>query len=66
MHDLVSVSPTNQDPVKPLRLTLDLDKPVDPATKNSILNTIMETGVPCQEKVSGEGPEGPKKNSTGT
>src|SRR5262245_59120442 len=57
MHDLVSPA------LKPLKLTLDLDpkKSVDPATKEAILNKIMETGIRCQEAVSGEGPEGAKK-----
>ena len=55
MHDLVPANQPNQPP----RLTLDLDpkKPVDVATKDSILNNIMETGIPCQETVTGDGPD---------
>jgi len=66
MHDLVPANPPNPapptDPSK-LRLTLDLDpkKPVDSATRDSILNNIMETGIPCQETVTGDGPEREKK-----
>jgi hypothetical protein len=61
MHDLMPANPPN--PLMPLSLRLDLDpkKPVDPATKEAILNNIMETGLPCQETVSGDGPEGTKK-----
>jgi hypothetical protein len=65
MHDLL---PTNrEDPTPPQRppfkLTLDFDskRPVEPATKEAILNNIMETGIPCQETVTGDGPEGAKK-----
>jgi hypothetical protein len=64
MHDLVPASPLSPLPaLKPLKLTLDLDpkKSVDRATKEAILNKIMETGIPCQETVSGEGPEGVQK-----
>jgi hypothetical protein len=52
MHDLIPGA-------SPLRLTLDLDpkKPVDPATKESILDNIMKTGIPCQETVTGDGPD---------
>jgi hypothetical protein len=66
MHDLVPATPPNPapptDPSK-LRLTLDLDpkKPVDAATRDSILNNIMETGIPCQETATGNGPEGSQK-----
>jgi hypothetical protein len=66
MNDLVPANPPNPapptDPSK-LRLTLDLDpkKPVDAATRDSILNNIMETGIPCQETVTGNGPEGSQK-----
>src|SRR6266516_4480842 len=48
MHDLVPANPPGPLPLAtPLRLTLDLDpkKPVDPATRDSILNNIMETGI---------------------
>jgi hypothetical protein len=67
MHDLVPTNP--QDPTAPQRpsfkLTLDFDlkRPVEPATKEAILNNIMETGIPCQETVTGDGPEGVKKLS---
>ena len=64
MHDLVPANPPNPLPIlKPPKLTLDLDprKSVGLATKEAILNNIMESGVPCQETVSGDGPEGPKK-----
>jgi hypothetical protein len=66
MHDLVPANPPNPasstDSSK-LRLTLDLDpkKPVDAATRDSILNNIVETGIPCQETVTGNGPEGSQK-----
>src|SRR6478736_4140494 len=61
MHDLVPTNP--QDPTPPRKLTLDFDskRPVEPATKEAILNNIMETGIPCQETVTGDGPEGAKK-----
>src|SRR5215813_7996064 len=66
MHDLVPATPPNPAPPtdsSKLRLTLDLDpkKPVDAATRDSILNNIMETGIPCQETVTGNGPEGSQK-----
>jgi hypothetical protein len=51
MHDLVPANPPNPDPqLNPPKLTLDFDpkKPVDAATRDSILNNIMETGIPCQ------------------
>jgi hypothetical protein len=65
MHDLVPAKPPDPTPPQrpPFKLTLDFDskRPVEPATKEAILNNIMETGVPCQETVTGNGPEGPKK-----
>jgi hypothetical protein len=65
MHDLVPTSPSDPTPLRPLKLTLDLDpnKPVDPATKEAILNNIMGTGIPCQETVTGDGPEGSEKTA---
>jgi len=63
MHDLMPTNPSNPEPIKPFRQTLDFDskRPVEPATKEAILNNIMETGIPCQETVTGDGPEGTKK-----
>jgi hypothetical protein len=64
MHDLVPANPPNPDPqLNPPKLTLDFDstKPVDAATRDSILNNIMETGIPCQETATGDGPEREKK-----
>jgi hypothetical protein len=64
MHDLVPANPPNPDPqLNPPRLTLDFDpkKPVDAATRDSILHNIMETGIPCKETVTGDGPEREKK-----
>ena len=59
MHDLMPTNPSNPEPIKPFRLTLDFDskRPVEPATKEAILNNIMETGIPCQETATGDGPE---------
>jgi hypothetical protein len=63
MHDLVPANPPDPTPRPPFKLTLDFDskRPVEPATKEAILNKIMETGIPCQETVTGDGPEGAKK-----
>jgi hypothetical protein len=67
MHDLVPAKPPDPTPPQrpPFELTLDFDskRPVEPATKEAILNNIMETGIPCQETVTGDGPEGANKNS---
>jgi hypothetical protein len=65
MHDLLPTNPEDPTPPQrpPFKLTLDFDskRPVEPATKEAILNNIMETGIPCQETVTGDGPEGAKK-----
>ena len=65
MNDLVPANPPDPAPLRPFKLTLDLDpeKPVDPATKEAILKNIMETGIPCQEITNGNGPEPPEKTA---
>jgi hypothetical protein len=65
MHDLVPANPPDPTPPQrpPFKPTIDFDskRPVEPATKEAILNNIVETGIPCQETVTGDGPEGAKK-----
>jgi hypothetical protein len=63
MHDLRSTNPSDPTSADPAKPTIDFNsnKPVDAATKDEILNNIMETGIPCQETVTGDGPEGAKK-----
>jgi hypothetical protein len=52
MHDLMPANPPNPEPqLNPPKLTLDA------VTKDTILNNIMETGIPCQETVTGAGPD---------
>src|SRR5262249_43863907 len=63
MHDLVPANPPDPTPRPPFKLTLDFDskRPVEPATKEALLNNIRETGTPGQEPGTGHGPEGEKK-----
>jgi hypothetical protein len=48
LSDLVQANPRSPKPAVPPRLT-----PVDATTKNSILNS----GLPCEETVTGDGPD---------
>src|SRR5258708_35346851 len=63
MHDLRSTNPSDPTSADPAKPTIDFNsnKPVDAATKDEILNNIMETGIPCQEIVTGDGPESAQK-----
>ena len=55
MHDLRSTNPSDPTSADPAKPTIDFNsnKPVDAATKDEILNNIMETGIPCQETATG-------------